>query len=205
VRLVLLTLPIGVLAGLLFGGRAGRLAAVPIRAPLLALAGIALQFVPVRGATGAILLVASFVFLCAFAIRNIALAGFPLILLGLVLNLCVIAVNNGMPVTRQALVRSGQASTLQALKSDGGSKHHLATSRDELTPLADVLALPPPVSQAISVGDIATHAGIVWLIVWGMLRVPAPPSGSAKPEVEPEAGREDHAEPRLVGARRPAP
>ena len=196
-RLVLLTLPIGVLVGLVLGGRVGRLASLPVRAPLLALLGIALQFVPARGTTGAILLVASFVFLCAFAIRNVRLPGFPLILLGLVLNLTVIAVNNGMPVTRHALVLSGQESTLHDLRADGGSKHHLATSGDELLPLADVLPLPPPVSQAISVGDIATHAGIVWLIVWGMLRVPAPSTPDASDD-------EDRPEPRLVSSRREA-
>jgi hypothetical protein len=196
VRLVLLTLPIGVLTGLLLGGRIGRLASLPVRAPALALLGIALQFVPARGTTGAILLVASFVFLCAFAVRNITVPGFPLILLGLVLNLTVIAVDNGMPVTRHALVRSGQASTLEALRADGGSKHHLATADDDLLFLADELALPPPVSQAISVGDIATHAGIVWLIVWGMLRIPSSPA--APPESEP-----DRPEPRLVGSGRP--
>jgi len=64
-----------------------------------------------------------------------------------------------------------------------------------LLPLADVLPLPPPVSQAISVGDIATHAGIVWLIVWGMLRVPGPP-----PTTEEE--NDDRPEPRLVGSAR---
>ena len=194
-RLVLLTLPIGVLTGLLLGGRVGRLASLPVRAPLLAVLGIALQFVPARGTTGAILLVASFVLLCAFAVRNVTLPGFPLILLGLVLNLTVIAVNNGMPVSRHALVRSGQASTLDDLRTAGGSKHHLATSGEELLPLADVLALPPPVSQAISVGDIATHAGIVWLIVWGMLRVPPPVPSPKEPE-------EDRPQPRLVGTGR---
>jgi Family of unknown function (DUF5317) len=196
VRLVLLTLPFGVLAGLLLGGRIGRLASLPVRAPLLALAGIALQFVPARGTVGAILLVASFVFLCAFAVGNIRLPGFPLILLGLVLNLTVIAVNNGMPVTKHALVRSGQVSTLHSLEAEGGSKHHLATSDDELLPLADVLALPPPVSQAISIGDIATHSGIVWLVVWGMLRVP-----SAQPTTA-ETPEDDRPEPRLVGTGR---
>jgi len=198
VRLVLLTLPIGVLAGLLLGGRVSRLASLPVRTPLLAALGIALQFIPATGTTGAILLVASFVFLCAFAVRNLELPGFPLILLGLVLNLTVIAVNNGMPVTRHALVRSGQASTLKDLRTAGGSKHHLATTEDRLMPLADVLALPPPVGQAISVGDIATHAGIVWLLVWGMLRVPAPPAAS-------EEENDDRPEPRLVGSGRSTP
>ncbi|MFL5766933.1 MAG: DUF5317 family protein [Actinomycetota bacterium] len=195
-RLVLLTLPIGVLVGLLLRGRIGRLASLPVRAPLLAAAGIAFQFVPATGTLGAILLVASFLFLCAFAVRNLRLPGFPLILLGLVLNLTVIAVNNGMPVTRHALVRSGQESTFRDLRDAGGSKHHLASSQDQLLPLADVLALPPPVSQAISVGDIATHAGIVWLIVWGMLRVPTAPATQAPAEDD------DRPEPRLLGSGR---
>jgi hypothetical protein len=130
----LITLPVGVLAGLLLGGSVGRLGSLPVRAPLLALAGIALQFVPAGGTLGAILLISSFVCLCAFAIRNLKLPGFPLILLGLVLNLTVIAVNNGMPVTRHALIRSGQASTLHDLETAGGSKHHLATADDELLP-----------------------------------------------------------------------
>ena len=192
-RLVLLTLPVALLAGLLAGGRIGRIPSIPIRSVLLALGGIALQFVPGRGTFGSILLVASFLLLCAFAVRNITLPGFPLILLGLVLNLTVIAANNGMPVSKHALVRSGQQSTLASLGTAGGSKHHLATSQDVLLPLADVLALPPPVSQAISVGDIATHSGIVWLIVWGMLRVPSSTRATDEP-AEPKS------EPRLIGS-----
>ncbi len=197
-RLVLLTLPLALVVGTLAGGRISRLPSVPFRWVALVPAGVALQFVPMSGSGGALLLIASFALLCAFAARNLGLAGFPLILLGLLLNLTVIGLNNGMPVSKTALIRSGQSSTLAALRSHGGSKHHLATNQDELLPLGDVLALPPPVRQAISVGDIATHAGIVWLIVWGMLRTPTPLRG---PGSENGDGHPDPAsEPRLIGA-----
>jgi hypothetical protein len=200
-RLVLLTLPLALVVGTLAGGRIGRLPSLPFRWVALVAVGVALQFVPVSGSAGAILLIASFVLLCAFAVRNLALPGLPLILLGLALNLTVIALNSGMPVSKGALIRSGQASTLATLRNDGGSKHHLATHHDELLPLGDVLALPPPVRQAISVGDIATHAGIVWLIVWGMLRTPAPTnagSNSGYGEARPDPA----SKPRLIGAAR---
>jgi hypothetical protein len=197
VRLVLLTLPIALVAGTLAGGRISRLASLPVRSASLAAAGIALQFIPSTGAVGSALLVASFVLLVAFAARNLSLPGFPLILLGLVLNLTVIALNDGMPVGKHALVRSGQGATLASLRASGGAKHHLASKSDRLLPLGDVLALPPPVQQAVSVGDIATHSGIVWLVVWGMLRVPAPARSTSN-----ESGSDPPAEPRLIGAAR---
>src|SRR5919202_1758522 len=77
--------------------------------------------------------------------------GFALVLLGLALNLAVIGANGGMPVSRRAIVASGQQDTLAALLRDGdGVKHHLAGPRTRLLPLADVLAVPQPVGQVIS-------------------------------------------------------
>ncbi|MEA2520904.1 MAG: hypothetical protein QOI81_550, partial [Actinomycetota bacterium] len=93
---------------------------------------------------------------------------FLLILVGLALNLVVIAANHGMPVTARALRDSGQASTLSDLIANGGAKHHLADRATVLTPLADVIAVPNPVGQAVSVGDICVHLGVGWFIVAGM-------------------------------------
>jgi hypothetical protein len=104
-----------------------------------------------------------------FAAVNIRLAGFPLIAIGICCNFLVIAVNHGMPVTRQALVASGQAYTLQMLVHDGGAKHHLADDSDRLLVLGDVIAIGP-LQQAVSVGDLFTYGGVVWLIVAGMRR-----------------------------------
>jgi hypothetical protein len=86
-----------------------------------------------------------------------------------VLNLAVIGANAGMPVSRSAIVASGQQDTLGELAEDGdGVKHHLAGPSTRLLPLGDVLAVPPPVKQVISVGDIAVDAGIFWFVVGAM-------------------------------------
>ena len=85
-----------------------------------------LQFIPVGGTLGTILLYASFAALLAFGVLNIRAPGFVLILIGLALNAVVIVANQGMPVTRNALERSNQSATLSELIANGGAKHHLA-------------------------------------------------------------------------------
>ena len=74
----------------------------------------------------------SFVMLTVFAVRNLQVPGFTLILAGLLMNFIVIGVNSGMPVPRHALEASDQMGELQYLIEHGGAKHHLATSDDEL-------------------------------------------------------------------------
>jgi hypothetical protein len=184
-KLTLVVLSIALVAGMLAGGRLSNLASVRIRWTVLALLGLALQVVPVPGAVLPLaLLYASFALLAVFAVRNLRLAGFVLILVGLASNFTVIAVNGGMPVTRHALVASGQADTLSLLVRDGGAKHHLASSSDSLLPLGDVIPIKG-VDQAVSVGDVLTYLGVMWLIVWCMLRrAPAVPEGS--PELPSE-------------------
>src|SRR5262249_15245619 len=115
------------------------------------------------------LLYVSFGVLFVFAIANIRTAGFVLIAMGMVLNLAVIAANRGMPVDGHALTASGQEDTYTLLVTDGGAKHHLATSHDRLWILADVIPVRA-IQQVVSVGDLATDAGIIWLLVWGLRR-----------------------------------
>lgn len=167
-RLVLLSIPAAVLIGYVGGGRLGHLSSVRVRWPLAAFIGIVLQFAPVSGTAGFVLLVLSFVALLAFAATNLRLPGFPVILVGLALNFTVIAVDHGMPVTRHALIASGQRSTLRDLIDQGGSKHHLATSADSILPLGDVIAIGAPVRQAISIGDIGAHIGGAWFVIGAM-------------------------------------
>ena len=91
-------------------------------------------------------------------------------LAGLWLNFVVITVNEGMPVTREAIVASGQADTIDDLNTAGGSKHHIATEDDRLLILADRIAIPAPVKQAVSVGDVVAYAGAMWFVIEGMRR-----------------------------------
>lgn len=169
-RLVMLTIPVAVLVGYLAGGRLGNLANVRFRWPMSGLAGIALQFAPVAGTGGTLLLVASFLFLFVAAGVNRRLPGFALILVGLWLNFVVITVNEGMPVTQHALVASGQANTLADLRSGADTKHHLASDKDELLFLGDAIPIPPPVHQAVSLGDLLTYSGAMWFVIRGMRR-----------------------------------
>jgi hypothetical protein len=169
-RLVLVTFTLAVVVGYLCRGRLSSLGNLKVRWAPLAFIGLALQFAPLPGqAWPMAMLYLSFVLLFAFAIVNLGVAGFPLILIGVVLNFTVIAANNGMPVTRQALVASGQTSTLTYLIEHGGAKHHLAASGEHLLFLGDVIAVRP-IQQAVSLGDIFTYGGVFWLIAAGMRR-----------------------------------
>jgi hypothetical protein len=165
------TLGLAGLLGLLLGGRLANLARLRIRWAGAAVLGLALQLAPVPGRHWPlVLLYVAFAFLAVFAIVNIRhrVPGAMLILIGIWLNFTVIAVNEGMPVSREALVRSDQMDTLELLVEEGGAKHHLAGRDDRLLFLGDVIAIGPPVRQAISVGDVFTYTGVAWLIVAGM-------------------------------------
>jgi len=138
--LILVTFTLAAATGYLLRGRLSSLGALRVRWAPLALVGLALQFAPLPGRTLPLAaLFVSFVVLTAFAIVNIRVGGFPLILIGVLLNFTVIAVNDGMPVTRQALVASDQINTLTYLVQNGGAKHHLADSKDRLLLLLTLL------------------------------------------------------------------
>jgi hypothetical protein len=128
----------------------------------LAFVGFALQVIPLSGELGLAALLLSFGLLLAFALRNVTSPGFVLLSLGLLLNLAVIGMNGGMPVTRAALADSGQLDTIADLERGGGNKHHLEDERSVLLPLADAIGLPDPIGQAVSVGDLLMYAGIGW-------------------------------------------
>lgn len=185
-RLVVLTIPVAILVGYLAGGRLGNLANVPFRWPLSGLAGIALQFAPVAGTGGTVLLVGSFLFLFVAAGVNRRLPGFALILVGLWLNFVVITINEGMPVTRHALTASGQVNTLSELQSGADTKHHLASDQDALVFLGDAIPIPAPIHQAVSLGDLLTYSGAMWFVIRGM-RAPAPRPADGSRAADPEA------------------
>jgi hypothetical protein len=168
-RLILLVIVVGLLAGLVLGGSLERVPRAGVRWPLLAVVGLALQLLPVPGPQAVWLLHGSLLLLLGFAAANLRRGGFALILAGLALNLAVIAANGGMPVDERAVVASGQQDTLAGLVRDGdGVKHRLAGPHTRLLPLGDVIAVPPPVGQVISVGDVVVDLGIIWFLVAAM-------------------------------------
>ena len=76
---------------------------------------------------------------------------------GLLLNLSVVAINGGMPVSTSA-IRTAGGSTL-ALATASDAKHHLMTDEDKLTPLADVIPIPRPAGIVLSIGDELLYTG----------------------------------------------
>ena len=172
-KLMLVSLSLAVLAGIGFGGRMRNLSTVRLRWTGLAMAGFALQWVYGPGTLIPLTcLYVSFVMLTVFALKNLNITGFRIILAGVAMNFLVIGLNQGMPVAEQALMASGQADTLDDLIHNPWPKHHLASDDDVAIFLGDVIALPQPVGQAISVGDIFTYGGVGVVIVAGM-RTPA--------------------------------
>lgn len=171
-KLMLLTLTLTVGVGYLLGGRLSNLAHLRIRWAPLAVVGFAMQLINPPGRWPLAMLLGSFVLLSVFAIANRRTPGFGLILIGVALNFLVIAANAGMPVSASALRTSGQEDTVAALtdRADAYVKHHLAGPEDRVLFLGDVIGLPPPVAQAISLGDIFTYGGVAVVIVAGMRR-----------------------------------
>jgi len=176
---------LSVLVGFLVGGRLRGFERLHLRYWWLAPIGLGLQALPLpEGRHGTDLLVrmvvlgASYLLLLLFAGVNIRITGMPLLLVGLALNAVVVIANGGMPVSRHVLEVSGQTEALKLLTADEGAKHHIMTSADRLTPLADVIPIPRPIGQVASVGDVFVYAGLAWLIVAvmrGRTREQAPP------------------------------
>jgi hypothetical protein len=153
----------GLLAGFLAGGSVRNFDRVHVHWWGAAIGGLALQVVPVHrwvdDDVAVAVLVGSYALLIAFVWVNRRLPAAPLLLVGLVLNMTVIALNGGMPVSESAIrISGGSDGTLPAAIDDG--KHHVMTSSDVLTPLADIIALPPPVATVLSIGDLFLYAGI---------------------------------------------
>jgi hypothetical protein len=171
VTLAAISIVVALGLGYAAGGRLPDLLRLRLRWPLAATGGLLLQVVPFPGSLRALTfpaLLLSFLLLGAFTVVNIRLVGFPVILLGLALNVAVIAPNRGMPVTRQALAAAHELQTLAALER-GGGHYHLASEKDVLVPLADGIGAAMPFHLVISPGDVAIYAGFLWFLVWGML------------------------------------
>lgn len=165
---------VGIVAGLLLGGSLRTLADVHFRWWPLALVGFGLQVIPVPSTSGRIghwlavgLLVASYAVLLLFVGANARYIGFWLVGLGFALNILVIGVNGGMPVSERALRQAygpGYQETLRHLVSGGKAKHHLARSDDVLLPLSDVIPVGGPVRNVFSLGDLIALLGVAWVL-----------------------------------------
>lgn len=185
-------LAIGFMLGIGLGGRLQNLARMRLRLWWLAPFAVLLQSVPISAAASGVgalrpvfALFFSFVVLFVVASANWRLPGFPLVMLGVGLNLAVIGLNQGMPVSAEAVRALGE-DPRQLADAPPGARHHLATEDDLLRPLGDVVPFDRPFDVVVSVGDLLMYAGAaVYLGASTLYRRPDPepvsPPGRTSP------------------------
>jgi len=177
---ILYAIPIGIVIGLLAGGRLGRLGELHLRWVPLMLVGLLLQVVlftdaiaPDVGDAGPPIYVASTALVFVTVLRNVRVPGVVLIALGAGCNLAAIVANGGwMPADQAALESIGGLSS--------GYTNSIVVADPVLRPLTDVFALPAslPFANVFSVGDVLIGIGIAATIAFAM-RASRPVEGAA--------------------------
>ena len=177
---------IGLLLGWGLGGGIRNLAGLEVRMWWLVPVALVVQLIPIPRAESGVLrylpfvvLLLSFVLIGTVVVMNWHLRGFPAILIGVVLNLIPIVVNQGMPVSGAAVIESG--GSLADVPRTLGAKHHLETSEDQLTFLADVIPVRTPFRVVVSAGDLVMWAGAGWFVTAAMLGAPRREQRPARP------------------------
>jgi hypothetical protein len=148
----------------LTGGRLGRLAELEIKslwAPLLA---VALQVVIVNVHPGgsatlhAVIHVGSYALLAGFLLINAHIRGATVIAAGMALNALAILVNGGV------MPASAAAQKLAGLTENAGFNNSAAVAHPHLLWLGDVIPVPGPLANVLSVGDLVIFAGMLVLL-----------------------------------------
>jgi hypothetical protein len=167
---------IGLAAGLVLGGRPGRLGEMRLRWTWLIVAGMLVQGLlysePVSERVaqlgpdvGPVVYITSMVIVLAAVVRNVRIPGLALVAIGAAANLAAIVANRGyMPASAEAL--GGH------LPSGGGYSNSVVLADPALAPLTDIFALPDwlPAGNVFSVGDVLIGVGIAAAIVVQMRR-----------------------------------
>jgi hypothetical protein len=177
---ILYALVVGLVAGLLVGGRLEPLGETKFRWGWLALVALAIQvvlFSPLAGAglgeAGRIVYIASTALVVLVVFLNRGLTGLPIVLVGALSNLAAIVANGGsMPASPSALAAVGHS------VGDGPTNSAIVT-HPALEPLTDIFATPAwlPLANIFSVGDVLIAIGVAVAIVAGMRspeRAPGP-------------------------------
>jgi Family of unknown function (DUF5317) len=161
---------VAVVLGLLFGGSFRNFEHLRVNWWVLAFVGIVLQIAPVPeidgvapDVVGFVMLIGSYVSLLAFLAVNRWIPGATLMAIGLLMNLAVVGLNQGMPVRAQAIERAG--GSVEALEDGESPKHHLMTDDDRLWYLGDVIPIPPPAGIVLSPGDLLLYGGVMWFVI----------------------------------------
>ena len=172
---ILYAIVIGLLVGVLAGGRLLALGDVRFRWAPLVVFGFLAQIILFSDAVasrvgdlGPWLYVATTLLVGVAVVRNLGVPGMPLIVIGAISNMAAILANGGfMPTTADALGSLGKAPPTIYSNS-------AVLADPALAPLIDRFALPPwlPLANVFSIGDVILAAGVVVMIVVVMRRSP---------------------------------
>ncbi len=169
---------LGLLIGLLMGGRIKNLGRLPLKGTgwfiLLGIVEVSMQFTqtPERQFVYKTLIMSAGALMMLLLWMNRHIPGVKLSLVGLLLNFIVMAANGGrMPVSQWAAVISGQSDYLPELLNDISARHVIIGPATRLVLLADIIPLPSPYPfpRVLSIGDVILFAGIIRIIIKGML------------------------------------
>lgn len=158
--LVLIAVGAGAVIGMLAGGSLRNLGRTSFRLWPLLPVGVAVQLAAdfVRGPLSGALVAVSYAVLVVFAAVNVHLVGMVLVLVGLSMNLVVIAANGRMPVRAEALVAAGVAEWPELARLDLGSKRRLERPGDRFRPISDIIPVRA-VREVVSFGDLILSVG----------------------------------------------
>lgn len=170
---ILYAIPVGLLVGLLLGGRIEGLSALRFRWAPLAIGGLLVQVVlftefgdHLVGDLDQAVYVASTLAVFGAVVRNLTLSGIPLVALGAVSNVVAIVANGGsMPADPAALRLAG-------FSGPGEHTNSVVLADPALRPLTDIFAVPAgvPFANVFSIGDVLIGVGIAWAIAAAMRR-----------------------------------
>lgn len=172
---ILYAVVVGLIVGLLLGGKLSALGEIRFRWWPLVFVGFLLQVVLFQDAVaarvgdlGPLLYVASTAMVVLAVLRNLDMPGIPLVALGAACNLAAILANGGfMPASPDAMAALGKAQPVIYSNST-------VVAHPMLEPLTDIFALPPwlPLNNIFSIGDAILALGVVVVIVTTMRRDP---------------------------------
>lgn len=178
---MLWAIPLGLVVGLLAGGRLEGVSGFRFRWAALAIAGLLVQvvlFTPtgdrLAGSLAPAIYVGSTLAVFAAVLRNVRVRGMAIVALGSLSNLAAITANGGaMPADPAALAAAG-------LDGAGSHTNSVVLPDPALRPLTDIFAIPAgvPLANVFSIGDVLIGLGVVIAIVAAMRRPTAVLSGA---------------------------
>ncbi|MCL4499865.1 MAG: DUF5317 domain-containing protein [Chloroflexi bacterium] len=175
---LLLSIPIGLLIGALFGGKVKNALSVTFSGGYLLALALFLQIFLFSGFGQAAHLpsglrasvhVASYGLLLVFFARNLRITGMLVICFGMLMNLVAIIANGGfMPTTANTLVKAGFSLTGHTAQDI--TYNNVIAGDSPLIALGDVFTIPKgwPLSNAFSAGDVVVAFGSVLLVATAM-------------------------------------